>query len=115
MANRENRRLALAAVAGAGLLAFLLWRAKRGSADEMKHRPADHGQPCWIELRREGLFVDDQASTVDEAIRLCRARDGRASVFVSGDARWGDWRDLEGALADAAVDTAMRTHGKEQR
>lgn len=58
---------------------------------------------CALRLSEAGLTVDGKPATRDEAIAACKATPGGAEVLVTGDARQGDWDDLEAALEGAGV------------
>ena len=57
---------------------------------------------CSIRVTGAGISVDGKRSTRDEAITACKATAG-ADVLVTGDARHGDWVELEAALRAAGI------------
>jgi hypothetical protein len=64
---------------------------------------ADAGpRVCTVRVTATGLVVDGKPATRDEVVAACRATTG-AEIFITGDARQGDWDDLHAALAEAHV------------
>ncbi len=63
---------------------------------------------CAIQVAREGITVDGAKATRDEVVAACKKAGGGADVVVTGDAREGDWKDLEAALAAAKIKPYVR-------
>ena len=109
----RRRRLALAA-AGALALAAALWLrcgsgwglggTGRGSGSGAAGPTA--AKRCALRVTATGIFVDGKSRTRDEAVAACKATG--AEVVVTGDAREGDWKDLDAALHAAGVDVVVR-------
>lgn len=59
-------------------------------------------QRCALKVTAAGLVVDGTPATRDAAVATCKAAGG-AIVTVVGDAREGDWTELEQALEAAHV------------
>lgn len=57
---------------------------------------------CALRLTAAGITVDGKSMTREEAITACKATQG-ADIVVTGDARTGDWEDLQKALIEAKV------------
>jgi hypothetical protein len=57
---------------------------------------------CTIRVTAKVIIVDGKPATRDAAVATCKATAG-ALVIVAGDAREGDWTDLEHALQAAHV------------
>jgi hypothetical protein len=62
---------------------------------------------CTIRVSAEGIFVDGNKTTRDEAVKQCKKTDG-AMVTVTGDARQGDWDELRAALEAVGVKIYLR-------
>jgi hypothetical protein len=72
-------------------------------------RPVTAPARCAIRVSARGITVGGRAMSRDQAVASCKATTG-ADVVVTGDAREGDWRDLEAALRAAEVkDIAVHT------
>lgn len=57
---------------------------------------------CALRLTAAGITVDGKSMTREEAITACKATAG-ADIVVTGDARTGDWEDLQQALLEAKI------------
>ncbi len=57
---------------------------------------------CALKVTAAGIVVDGKPMTRDDAVAACKAVGG-AVVTVAGNAREGDWIELEHALDDAHV------------
>lgn len=57
---------------------------------------------CALRLTAAGITVDGKSMTRDEAIDACKTTQG-ADIVVTGDARTGDWEDLQKALVEAKI------------
>ena len=64
--------------------------------------PADARARCSIRVEANGIVVDEKPMTREQAVAACRTY-GAADVVVMGDARHGDWVDLQAALEAAGV------------
>lgn len=73
-----------------------------GSAQAVVDAPAPR---CKLVVSKDGITVDDKKSTRDDAIKACKAG---ADVIVTGDAREGDWKELEAALTAAKIDVFVK-------
>jgi hypothetical protein len=62
---------------------------------------------CTVRVSAEGIFVDGEKRTRDEAVAACKKTDG-AMVTVTGDARQGDWDELRAALQAVGVKIYLR-------
>jgi hypothetical protein len=60
---------------------------------------------CALRVTATGIFVDGARHTRDEAVAACKTTG--ADVVITGDAREGDWKDLDAALHAAAVDVVV--------
>lgn len=65
-------------------------------------RPLAGPRRCAIRVSAGGISVGGRAMSRDEAVAACKAAAG-ADVVVTGDAREGDWQDLNTALQAAGV------------
>lgn len=63
---------------------------------------------CRLVVSADGITVDDKKTTRDAAITACKAAGGGADVIVTGDAREGDWKQLEAALTAAKIEVFVR-------
>jgi hypothetical protein len=111
----RRRRTVLAASGALAIVAALLLRCGggwglggaggtggTGANGRADSRPAR----CAIRVTAGGIFVDGKPRRRDEAVTACRPVG--AEVVVTGDAREGDWKDLEAALKAANVDVVVR-------
>lgn len=57
---------------------------------------------CALRLTAAGITVDGKSMTREEAIDACKTTQG-ADIVVTGDARTGDWEDLQKALVEAKI------------
>ena len=57
---------------------------------------------CAIRVTAAGITVDGKPRPRDEVVAACAATAG-ADVVITGDARQGEWKDLEAALRAASV------------
>jgi hypothetical protein len=57
---------------------------------------------CAIRVSAAGITVDGKPMLRDEAVTACAAASG-ADVVITGDAREGEWTDLQAALQAARV------------
>ena len=64
---------------------------------------------CSIKVSAQGIFVDGKKQTQEGAVAICKKAAG-ADVIVTGDAREGDWKDLDHALEAEHVDVFLRDH-----
>lgn len=62
---------------------------------------------CTVRVSSQGIAVDGKLMTRDEAVAACKQTEG-ALITVTGDARQGDWDELESALEAANVPIFMR-------
>lgn len=70
--------------------------------------PADAAPPrCQIRVSSEGIAVDGKLASRDDAVATCKLTAG-ADVVVTGDARQGDWEELQTALDHAGIPTFLR-------
>ena len=60
---------------------------------------------CKLVVAADGITVDGVKTTRDAAIGACKAG---AEVIVTGDAREGDWKQLEAALTAAKIEVFVR-------
>jgi hypothetical protein len=65
---------------------------------------------CAIRIAAAGITVNGKPSTRAAAVMACKATSG-ADVVVTGDARQGDWDELEKALEAAGVSVYMKQGG----
>ena len=91
----------VAIVGGAGLLAWLLLRGRRGTSGSQ--RPAGNVRPCRVNVTAGGLVLDGQVKELRSIVEACRAAD-TAEVTASGDAVVGVVSELLAALQAAGVD-----------
>jgi hypothetical protein len=61
---------------------------------------------CKLVVSVDGITLDGAKTTRDEAVKTCKG--GGAEVIVTGDAREGDWKQLEAALAAAKIEVFVR-------
>ena len=75
-----------------------------GSATSAGSGSAETAGPrrCVVRISSEGITVDGAKMSRDEAVAACKRTEG-ALITVTGDARQGDWDDLEAALEAAGV------------
>lgn len=71
-----------------------------GTGSGTEHATAP--QRCALKVTAAGIVVDGKPATRDAAVATCKAAGG-AIVTVVGDAREGDWTELEHALEAAHV------------
>ena len=64
--------------------------------------PDTHPRRCMLRVTATGITVNGKAMQRDDAVAACKAATG-ADVVVTGDAREGDWKELQGALKAAGV------------
>ncbi|MGE0870738.1 MAG: hypothetical protein AB7P03_19385 [Kofleriaceae bacterium] len=57
---------------------------------------------CSIRVSSTGITVDGKSASREQAIEACKATSG-ADVVITGDARQGDWSELEAALQAANI------------
>jgi hypothetical protein len=80
-----------------------------GEGDGTTTVAADAGlRRCAIQVAAEGITVDGAKLTRDEAVAACKKAGAGADVIVTGDAREGDWRELETALKAATIEIFVR-------
>ena len=72
-----------------------------------KSSPDNEPARCTVRVSSEGIFVDGNKTTRDEAVKLCKKTEG-AMVTVTGDARQGDWDELRAALEAVGVKIYLR-------
>ena len=65
-------------------------------------RPVAGARRCAVRVGPSGITVDGKPMTRDQAVDACKATTG-ADVLVTGDARQGDWQELQAALVAAGV------------
>lgn len=116
--HRQRRRklILLALLAGAIALAVIYgtcghgWGLGTGSGKGEGPANAVEAGPrrCAIQVAREGVTVDGAKATRDEAVATCKKAGAGADVIVTGDAREGDWKDLETALRAARIEIFVR-------
>lgn len=63
---------------------------------------------CKLVVAADGITVDGAKTTRDEAVKTCSAAGAGAEVIVTGDAREGDWKQLEAALTAAKIEVFVR-------
>ncbi len=63
---------------------------------------------CKLVVAAEGITVDGAKTTRDEAVTACKQAGAGAEVIVTGDAREGDWKELEAALTAAKIEVFVR-------
>lgn len=63
---------------------------------------------CAITVAAEGITVDGAKLTRPDAVTACTKAGGGADVIVTGDAREGDWKELEAALRAAKIEVFVR-------
>ena len=61
---------------------------------------------CQVRVGPGGITVDGKPATRHQALEICRHTAG-ADVVVTGDARHGDWAELEAALKAAKIDISV--------
>ncbi len=61
---------------------------------------------CKLVVSADGITVDGAKASRDDAVKACRG--GSAEVIVTGDAREGDWKQLEAALTVAKIEVFVR-------
>ena len=62
---------------------------------------------CALRVTGQGLIIDGKRGTLEEALAACKTAGG-ADVVVTGDARHGDWIELEAALKAAGIPVFKR-------
>jgi hypothetical protein len=62
---------------------------------------------CTVRVTSEGITVDGEKKTRDEAVEACKKTEG-AMVTVTGDTRQGDWDELRAALQAVGVPIYIR-------
>ncbi|HEX7836068.1 MAG TPA: hypothetical protein VF469_01330 [Kofleriaceae bacterium] len=83
-----------------------------GQGDGGTARPLEGPRRCAIRVSASGVSVGGRAMSRDEAVAACKATTG-ADVVITGDAREGDWQDLNTALQAAGVkDIAVHQPGR---
>jgi len=65
-------------------------------------RPLAAPARCALRVAAAGITVDGKPMGRDEAVAACKATTG-ADVVITGDAREGDWKELNSALGAAGV------------
>jgi hypothetical protein len=65
---------------------------------------------CALRLTAAGITVDGKSMTREEAITACKATQG-ADIIVTGDARTGDWEDLQKAMLEAKLEWVEQKAG----
>jgi hypothetical protein len=69
---------------------------------------ADAGpRRCVVRVTAAGITVNGEKATRGEVVKACKATAG-AEVVVTGDAREGDWQELEAALRAAKIEILRR-------
>ncbi len=63
---------------------------------------------CRLVVSADGITVDGKKTTREEAVATCKTISGAADVIVTGDAREGDWKQLEAALTAAKIEVFVR-------
>lgn len=108
---RRGRRLAFLTLCAAAIAAAVLYLrcghgwgiGGKGATEEARNEPgsgsaeATAPKRCTVRVSSEGITVDGKLMTRDEAVAACKQTEG-ALVTVTGDARQGDWDELEAAL-----------------
>ncbi|MGE0549849.1 MAG: hypothetical protein AB7O24_17040 [Kofleriaceae bacterium] len=75
----------------------------KGAGTTTATTPGDAGVArCSIRISSKGITVDGKPATREQAIEACKPTTG-ADVVVTGDARQGDWTELEAALQAANI------------
>jgi hypothetical protein len=83
-----------------------------GGANGGAARPLAEPRRCAIRVSASGISVGGRPMSRDEAVAACKATPG-ADVVVTGDAREGDWQDLNTALQAAGIkDIAVHQPGR---
>ena len=93
----------VAAIGGAGLLAWWLLRGKGswlGLGGGARETGVPH--PCKVQIRGDGVHLDGELQDLDATVTACRAV-GVAEVTTSGDAIVGVIASVLAALKDAGV------------
>lgn len=62
---------------------------------------------CELRLDSKGLELAGAPADMEEAVRVCEDK-GEAVLRVTGDARYGEFEDLQNALEGAGVETYVR-------
>ena len=107
---RKRRVVVLALIAA--LAAALLFYVRCGSgwglgggagvgAGGGTATPSPHAR-CALKVTAGGIVVDGKPASRDEAVAACKTAGG-AVVTVAGNAREGDWTELQRALDEAHV------------
>lgn len=79
----------------------------KGEGEGISSVKAPEPVRCTVRVSAEGIFVDGNKTTRDEAVKLCKKTEG-AMVTVTGDARQGDWDELRAALEAVGVKIYLR-------
>jgi hypothetical protein len=108
----RRRRLGVLGAVGAAVAAAILYLrcgsgwgtggAGPGNGPGVGRTEPAAPKRCAIRVTAKGLIVDGKPATRDDAVATCKTT-GRALVIVAGDAREGDWTELEQALQAAHV------------
>jgi hypothetical protein len=121
---RRTRRRTLFGTAVAGLIALAVMYARcgsgwglggtgggggTGSGTSIVARPESGVRRCEVRVGPGHITVDGKPATRDQALEICRHTAG-ADVVITGDARHGDWADLETALKAAKIDFSVHHH-----
>jgi hypothetical protein len=85
-------------------------RGGKGSGSQAPGSATSETGPrrCQIRVSASGINVDGKPATREQAVETCKATTG-ADVVVTGDARQGDWSQLEAALKGANVTIYKRS------
>ncbi len=62
---------------------------------------------CALRVTSAGITIDGKRGTLEQAVAACKPTAG-ADVVVTGDARHGDWVELEASLKAAGVPVFKR-------
>ena len=116
---RRTRRRALFGAGVAALVALAVMYLRCGSGwglggtgggagngAGMVARPESGLHRCEVRVGLGRITVDGKPATRNQALEICRHTAG-ADVVITGDARHGDWADLEAALKAAKVDISV--------
>lgn len=116
---RQRRRKVVMLLALAAIIAAIIvygtcgrgWGLGKGEGDGSGSGPGQvvdaAPQRCQILVRADGIIVNGAPTAYTEAIAACKGATS-ADVIVTGDAREGDWKQLEAALTTAKIEVFVR-------